>query len=74
MRRTVTMHCVVFDVDFTVDGETEALYIAGQDVTDVIREVTKDALRSLVERNAKTWFDEYLREAAAEELMERRAA
>lgn len=74
MRRTVTMHCVVFDIDFTADGEIEALYIAGQDVTDVIREITKDALRSLVERNAKAWFDEYLREVAVEELMERRAA
>lgn len=74
MQRTITMHGVDFEVEFDMEGEVDAIYIGGVEVTDIIRDTTKDAIRSTVERNASSWFDEYLRDIAAEELASRRAA
>jgi len=74
MQRTITMHGVDFEVEFDQSGDIDALYIGGVEVTDVIRDTTKGAIRSTVERNASRWFDEYLRDIHAEELAYRRAA
>lgn len=63
-QRTITMHGVDFEVEFDPSGDIEALYIGGAEVTDVISDLTKDALRSVVSRNASTWFAEYHREMA----------
>ena len=53
-QRTITMHGVEFEVEFEPSGDIEALYIGGAEVTDVISDLTKDALRSVVSRNAST--------------------
>lgn len=74
MQRTIPMHGVDFEVEFDMAGEIDALYIGGVEVTEVISDLTKDAIRSTVERNAKRWFDEFLRDVAAEEHASRKAA
>lgn len=74
MQTNITMHGVDFVVEFDVDGEIDAIYIGGVDVTDVLSIITTDAIRSTVQHNASRWFEEYRREIAAEELACRRAA
>lgn len=64
MQRAMTMHGVAFQVEFDRNGEVDALYIGGEEVTDVISDLTKSAIRSTVERNAARWFDEYDRDMA----------
>lgn len=74
MQRTITMHGVDFEVEFDRAGDVDALYIGGTEITEVIRDATKQAIQSTVERNASRWFDEYQRDIAVEELACRRAA
>lgn len=69
MQRAITMHGVDFEVEFDDAAEVEALYIKGVDVTDVIDDLTKDAIRCTVERNAAAWVSEYLANIAAERRM-----
>ncbi|MFZ2974949.1 MAG: hypothetical protein WA049_20160 [Ferribacterium limneticum] len=66
MQRTITMHTVDFEVEFDESGEVDALYIGAVEVTEVISDITKDAIRSTVERNAARWFDEYRAEMAGD--------
>lgn len=69
MQRTITMHTVDFEVEFDEAGEVDALYIGAVEVTEVISDITKSAIRSTVERNAARWFDEYRAEMAGEMRM-----
>ena len=73
MQRTIHMHGTDFGVEFDEAGDIEALSIGGVECGDVISDLTKDALRSTVSRNAAAWFAEYRRDAA-DEMRERRAA
>lgn len=74
MQREITMHGVDFQVEFTAEGDIEALYIVGQEVSDVISDLTKDAIRSVVSRNAKSWAAEYEQELADKFISFQRAA
>lgn len=74
MQRTIHMHGVDFEVEFDESGEVDALYIGGVEVTEVIRDLTKSAIHSTVERNASFWLSEYLADIAAEERASRKAA
>lgn len=78
MQTNLTMHGVDFEVEFDESGDVEALYVGGVDVTEVIRDTTKQSIYCTVQRNAKRWFDEYRQEIADEEraarMLERMAA
>ena len=81
MQRTIHMHGVDFEVEFTATpygGDVDAIYIVGTEVTDVIRDTTKAAIASVVDRNAQAWAEEYGRqmadEARIDAYVERRAA
>lgn len=74
MQRTIHMHGVDFEVEFDEAGEIDALYIGGVEVTEVISDLTKDAIRSTVERNAKAWFAQYHNDLAAEQRADMRRA
>ena len=66
MQRTIHRHGVDFEVEFDRNGEVDALYIGGIDVTEVIRDITKWSIRDTVSSNAARWFDEHDRELAGE--------
>lgn len=74
MQRTIHMHGVDFEVEFDEAAEVVALYIVGIEVTEVISDLTKDAIRCTVEHNATDWFSEYVADIAAEERAYRLAA
>jgi hypothetical protein len=74
MNRAITMHTVDFNVEFVEEGEIEAIYVGSTNVTEVIRDCTRDALQSVVAYNAARWFREYRQELAMQEREERRAA
>lgn len=66
MQRTIHRHGVDFEVEFDRNGEVEALYIGGTEVTEVISDTTKSSIRATVSDNAARWFDEHDRELAGE--------
>ena len=81
MQRTIHMHGVDFEVEFTATpygGDVNAIYIVGTEVTEVIGDTTKAAIASVVDSNAQAWAQEYGRqmadEARIEANIERRAA
>lgn len=74
MQRTIHMHGVDFEVEFDRSGDIDAIYIGGTEVTEVISDLTKDAIRCTVERNAAHWFDQYNRDLAAEQRADMRRA
>ncbi len=55
MQTNMTVHGVDFTVEFTPDGDTEAIFIGFQDVTEVIRDATKERIYHTVSRNAAEW-------------------
>lgn len=66
MQRTIHRHGVDFEVEFDRNGEVDALYIGGIEVTEVISDTTKNSIRATVSDNAARWFDEHDRELAGE--------
>lgn len=78
MQTNIHCHGVDFVVEFDVDGEIDAIYIGGVDVTEVLSIITTDSIRCTVQHNAKRWFEEYRQEIADEEraarMLERMAA
>jgi len=66
MQRTIYKHGVDFEVEFTEEGEVEAIYIGGTEVSDVIRESTERAIISEVMMCSADWFGEYRAEMAIE--------
>lgn len=75
MQRTIHMHGVDFEVEFDREGDIDAIYIGGVDVTEiVISDITRDAIRCCVKANAARWFDEYHLAIAADQRAEMRRA
>lgn len=66
MQRTIHRHGVDFDVEFTEEGDVEAIYIGGVEVSEVINEATECRLRNDVMAHASDWFAEYRAEMAGE--------
>ena len=74
MQRTITQSGIDFEVEFDAAGDVDAIYIGGVEVTDIISHLVRDAIETVVVRNAHRWYGEYLAEIHAEELAARRAA
>ncbi len=66
MQRTIHRHGVDFEVEFTEDGEVDAIYIGAIEVSDVIRDSTACQIRTDVMLNSADWFAEYRAEMAGE--------
>lgn len=67
MQRTITQFGVDFEVEFDRQGNVDAIYIGGTEVSDIISDVTRESIETTVIRNVHRWFDEYHAEMAAEE-------
>lgn len=59
MQRTIHRHGVDFDVEFDEEGEIDAIYINGVEVSEVIKSSTECAIRNDVMMNAGDWFAQY---------------
>lgn len=62
MQRTVPMHGINFEVEFTptpYGADVDEIYIGGAEVTDVLDQAVKLEITAYVESNADRWADEY---------------
>lgn len=62
MQRTVTMHGIDFEVEFTptpYGADVDEIYIGGTEVTEVLCEQTKDAIGTYVDSHAEQWANEH---------------
>ena len=73
MQRTITVHGIDFEVEFSQDATIDAVYIGATEVMDVLCEKTMDEIRFVVESCVDVWFSEYHVQLEAEAKRERKA-